>query len=106
MARADARLWLRRSGGLAGVALEADLDTSTLDETERAAVLGALDIADLPALAGRPATPPVPDAFTYELRVRRGGAEHRLAFAERDAPAALGPVVAALRARARPAGRH
>jgi len=47
----------------------------------------------------------MPDAFSYELEVRRGDATHRLRFGEHGVPEPLRPVVDLLSARARPGGR-
>jgi hypothetical protein len=107
MPEPHARLRLRRTGGLAGVATEAALDTAELDPAEARPVLEALDAADLAALAGHPPTHPgMPDAFRYELEVRRGEQAHTIAFTDADRPAALAPVIDALAARAKPAPRR
>jgi hypothetical protein len=105
---AHARLRLRRTGGLAGLPVEAAIDTADLPAGEAAAVLAALDRLDAPEIAAHEgASPPAgpPDAFGYELEVSRGGRTRRLRFGERDMPDALGPVVALLRSRAKPARR-
>ena len=107
MPKPHARLRLRRTGGYAGVATEAELDTAELEPDEARELLGALDRADLPALAGRQqAQPPMPDAFRYELEVRRGDQSHTIAFGDLDRPQELAPVIDALAARARPAPRR
>jgi len=103
MAPSHARLRLTRTGGLAGIATEATLDTAELDPGEGEPILAALDAVDLHALAGlRSAPPGPPDAFRYVLEVERGEATHRVELAEGDVPQALRPVFTALSARARP----
>lgn len=109
MPEPHARLRLRRTGGLAGIATEARLDTSALDPQQAGTLLAALDRADVPALAAshRPtAKPPMPDAFSYELEVRRGDQVHTIAFTDVDRPRELAPVIEALAGRARPAPRR
>ena len=108
MPKPHARLRLRRTGGLAGVATEAELDTAELEPEQAQTLLGALDRADLGALAkSPPATkPPMPDAFRYELEVRRGDRSHTIAFSDTDRPQELVPVIDALAGRARPVPRR
>jgi hypothetical protein len=108
-----AQLRLRRTGGIAGLAVQAAVDTAELCTDEAGAILAALDAArlDSPALgrldAGRRGgrAPGPPDAFDYELEVARGGATRRLCFGELDMPESLRPLVGLLRSRAKPAGR-
>src|SRR6266705_6054915 len=97
MPTSHAVLRLRRTGGLAGVATEAVIDTAQIDAGEAGEVLAALDAADLPALAGRPPPPPgAPDTFNYTLEVERGAATHRIVLGEADVPQGLRPVLSAL----------
>jgi hypothetical protein len=101
-----AHLRLVRSGGLAGIATEAEIDTADIDPREADEVLAGLDSVDLWSLARRPPAPPgPPDAFRYVLEVERGDAQHRIALAEAEIPPALRPVLAVLSRRARPARR-
>lgn len=103
MAPSHARLRLTRSGGLAGIATEAAIDTAELDPAEAQPVLAGLDAVDLGSLARRPPAPPgPPDSFRYVLEVERGEAQHRIALSETDVPDALQPVLAALSKRAHP----
>jgi hypothetical protein len=105
------RLRLRRTGGIAGLPVEAELDTADLDPGTAAPILAALDTArldapEVAALEGGGAPPPgPPDAFGYELEVTRGGRTRRLRFGEHDVPESLGPLVALLRSRANPPAR-
>ena len=106
MAPSHARLRLRRSGGFAGIATEAAIDTAELDPREAEPLLAALDAVDLRSLAERRPPPPgPPDTFRYVLDVERGDAKYSIALAEADVPHALRPVLAALSARAHPVRR-
>jgi hypothetical protein len=101
-----AQLRLRRTGGIAGIATEASLDTAELEPSEAQRLLDALDAAeDARTRAPEPPAGP-PDAFRYELEVRRGGDSRTLAFTDADRPEQLAPVIDALAARARPAPRR
>lgn len=99
-----ARLRLRRTGGIAGVPTEAELDTATLDPAQAEPILRALDAAQ-----GQPAGggPPRPDAFRYELTIDRAGQSRTVTFGD-PPPAALAPVIEALASRSRiaPRGRR
>jgi hypothetical protein len=107
----DARVRLRRTGGLAGVPVEATVDTAKLSPDEAAPILAALDAArlDSPDLAtatdAAPPAPGPPDTFGYELEVTRGAQTRTLRFGERDVPDALRPLVDLLGSRAIPAKR-
>src|SRR4051794_27930314 len=77
---APARLRLRRTGGIAGLPVEAALDTADLEPGEAEPILAALDAVplDSPEIArlaggGDPAPRP-PGAVGYELDVKRGAA--------------------------------
>jgi hypothetical protein len=107
---AHARLRLRRTGGLAGLPVEAAIDTADLAPGEAGPILTALDAArldapEIAALDGASPPPGPPDAFGYELEVTRGGRTRRLRFGELDMPASLRPLVGLLRSRAKPARR-
>jgi hypothetical protein len=82
------RVQIRRRGGLAGVALRADLDTSELDRETAAHVEGA--IARLLNTGGTvPA--PQPDAFEYEITVPDRG--DSVLVGEREMPSDLEPLI-------------
>jgi hypothetical protein len=102
MSGSHAHLRLRRTGGIAGVATEAELDTSELDPAQAEPILKALD-----ATQGRPTGggPPLPDAFRYELTVERAGQSRTVTFGD-PPPAELAPVIEALSARSRVAPRR
>jgi hypothetical protein len=90
-----ARVRLRRTGGIAGRATEAELDTSDLEPDRAKAVLRALDAAK-----SAPPAIPRPDAFTYELTIERAGGTRTVTFTD-PAPAELAPVLDALSGRSR-----
>jgi hypothetical protein len=103
MPPAHARVNLTRTGGFAGIATRATVDTAELDPPEAERVLAGLDAVDLPELAARaPAPPGPPDSFRYELEVERGGGTHRIALAQHEVPDALRPVLDVLGKHARP----
>ncbi len=106
MAGEHAQLSLRRTGGLAGLPLQAALDTSTLPSAEANAIVGALDRVDLAHVSTAADTPPgAADTFHYELQVERAGETHTASFADRQVPDELKPVIHALMERAEPAPR-
>ncbi len=103
-----ARLSLRRTGGLAGVPMQATLDTRNLAPAKAQEVIGALDNVDLAQVgtgAGQDWPAGAADTFHYDLEVDRGEGASTASFSERQVPAALAPVVRTLMERARPGGR-
>lgn len=103
MAREDLELSLRRTGGLAGLAMAASLNTQDLDPEEAERILEALDRVDLDDVQDRPgAAPGAADMFEYELQVRGPGRTQTVRFSERQMPAELAPVIRALMGRAAP----
>jgi hypothetical protein len=103
MAREDLELSLRRTGGLAGLAMVASLNTQDLDPEEAERILHALDRVDLDHVQDRPgAAPGAADMFQYELQVRGPGGTQTGRFGEQQMPAELAPVIRALMRRAEP----
>jgi hypothetical protein len=90
-----ARVRLRRTGGFAGRATEAELDTAELEPAKAEAVLRALDAAK-----SAPPAIPRPDAFSYELTIERAGDTRTVTFGD-PPPAELAPVLDALSGRSR-----
>jgi hypothetical protein len=83
------RLRIRRLGGIAGIALEAELDTADLPAAEAASVERALG-----RLRGAaPSGPPQPDAFRYEIVPLDDPAAAPLVLDQRDVPAELRVLV-------------
>lgn len=80
-------------GGVAGVKLRTELDTSTLPVAEAGGVEEAVR-----GLAGHvPSAPPPPDAFRYEIARLDEPASAPVSIDEHDLPAALaGPLEAAM----------
>ena len=104
MSQADIHLTLRRTGGLAGLPMEATLDAGEVDPQEAAEIAAALDRLELStADAGPAATEALPDRYEYRLDVRRGDETHTLTFGERQVPEPLAPVIRKLMDRATPA---
>jgi len=95
------RLTLRRTGGLAGLAMEAELDTAALEPGDAAQVRAAVERALAQPPAATPGTGA--DRYQYNLIVRRGADRHELTFGEAAVPEALAPLVRRLEGLARPA---
>jgi hypothetical protein len=82
------RVQITRRGGIAGVPLHADLETSDLDSKAATQVEGALDrLMDEP----RAASAPQPDRFYYEIAVP--ARNWSTSVAEQDLPPGLTPLV-------------
>jgi hypothetical protein len=95
-----ARLRLTRTGGLAGIAMEATVDTGELDPATADRILAAVRRADTTSRGA-----PFPDAFTYELEMDDGGGIRRVTFSDPGAPESLRPALDVLRPRMRPRRR-
>ena len=103
MTRERTQLSIRRTGGLAGLAMVASVDTHELDEDEAEHLSSALEGLDLDNVTKAvPANPHAADSFHYKLHIRRGDTEHSVSFSEREMPPELAPVVRALMDRAEP----
>jgi hypothetical protein len=101
-----ARLSLRRTGGLAGVPMQATLDTRDLASAQAQEIIGALDSVDLAQVGAEQDWPAgAADTFHYDLEVDRGAGTSTASFSERQLPARLAPVVRTLMDRAQPASR-
>jgi len=91
------RISLVRSGGVAGLRLEATVDTSVLDPDNAQRFHNLVDEADLPGLS----EPTIkvksePDRFRYTLTVEDGGRTHSITFEERRVPEAVQPLFEAV----------
>ena len=103
MAREDLELSVRRTGGFAGLAMVASLNTRDLDPEEAERILDALDRVDLDHLQDRPdAAPGAADMFQYQLDVSGPGRTQTVRFEERQMPEELASVVRALMRHAKP----
>jgi hypothetical protein len=101
-----ARLSLLRTGGLAGVPMQATLDTRDLAPAQAQEIMGALDNVDLARVGAEQDLPAgAADTFHYDLEVDRGDGSSMASFSERQVPVGLAPVVRTLMKRAQPAGR-
>jgi hypothetical protein len=95
-----ARIELVRSGGFAGLRVQAAVDTAT--EPDAGWYDEQLADLDLPALAAREPGEPKPDRYHYALSVEDDdGSSHRLEFGEASLPEELRPLVGRLESRAR-----
>lgn len=103
MAHEDLELRLRRTGGLAGLAMVASLKTRELESEEAECISTALDEVDLARVERRPdAAPGAADMLHYQLEIRGADRAQTVRFSERQMPAELAPVVRALMRRAEP----
>lgn len=80
------RIYLKRSGGFAGMQLQANLDTNMLSAEEEAAIEQLLTDVNFFEMPSEPAAAAGVDQFTYELRVVSGEEEHTICFTEEEAP--------------------
>ena len=90
----------RRSGGIAGLDLVADVPAADLQPAD------ARTVADL--VAHPPTATPqgrVPDELTHELTLQTGSAEHAFVWGDTQVPDALRPLLSSLRALAAPSSR-
>jgi hypothetical protein len=62
---ASGRVRVRRTGGIAGMTLEGEVDLASDDDRARA----VREIVDRLELAPPPVVPPMPDAFSYTIEV-------------------------------------
>ena len=83
------RIQITRRGGLAGVALSAELDTETLDSGTAARVEDVIE--RLVANGGARPAPAHPDAFEYEIRLP--GHERSVTVGESELPNELRPLL-------------
>ncbi|HEY7953320.1 MAG TPA: protealysin inhibitor emfourin [Solirubrobacteraceae bacterium] len=107
MAGRHAHISLRRTGGLAGVPMEAALDTRELAPAKAREVLDALGSVDLDRVGAAKDWPQgAADAFRYELKVQREEGTQAASFSERQLPSELEPLVRTLMDQAQPARRR
>lgn len=92
------RVGFRRSGGLAGITIGADTDTSQLPAALGETVRALLPGRDSPP----PGAPGGPDRFTYELRLDDGKHRRILRWPETAVPDEARPLIAELTTRSRP----
>jgi hypothetical protein len=84
------RVQVTRRGGVAGIALQATIDTAELPTDDAARAESAL--RRLPW--GRPPPKPgLPDRFQYELAIAEEGDDRSTVLAEHELPEALRPVL-------------
>jgi hypothetical protein len=98
-----ARLSLRRTGGLAGLAMEGTVDTRDLPQSRAQEVLGSLDRVDLGHGTTAEPAPGAADTFQYELTVQRGDTTTVATFSEQHVPPQLTGVIRTLMENAAPA---
>jgi hypothetical protein len=94
------RVALRRSGGLAGVTMAADVDADQLGSSHAALVDDLLSAEPAPAEqnTGRGG----PDRFSYELTVQGADRSRTYRWGESEVPERVRPLIDELSARAEP----
>ena len=113
MGAEELRITYRRSGGFAGVALEAQCRGADLPEDQAqlaSDLLAATDEAGMPsadaegAVASSPGPGPGPgaDQFTYRLEVVQGTRRRTVSWSDTTVPDAARPLLATLAGLARP----
>jgi hypothetical protein len=88
------RVHLVRSGGFAGITVQARVDSATLpaeEAKELAALLDRLDLADLSERASYPTRGA--DRFNYDLTIQRGESRYHVALPENAVPPDLRPLL-------------
>jgi hypothetical protein len=94
------RVAFRRSGGLAGVTMAADVDADQLGSSHAAVVEDLL--ADEPAPAEQTSGGSGPDRFSYELTVHDADRSRTYRWGESEVPEPVRPLIDELSARAEP----
>ena len=111
MASEELRITYRRSGGFAGVALEAQCRGADLPEDQAqlaSDLLIATDEAGMPsadaedAVASSAGPGPGADQFTYRLEVVQGTRRRTVSWSDTTVPDAARPLLATLAGLARP----
>jgi hypothetical protein len=88
------RIQFKRSGGFAGIPLNANIDVDALSSTESQHVLHLIDDADFFALPSMmTAAVPGGDRFQYTLTVETPERQHTVEIHEAASPPALRPLL-------------
>ena len=88
------RVDVERTGGFGGLTTRRSADTDSLPEEQARELAALVDALDLAALRDAPAPArAVPDAFSYDVTVTRGGSQVRLRAQDPDVPAQLRPLI-------------
>jgi hypothetical protein len=97
-----ARVSLRRTGGLAGLAMQRTVDTRDLAQPQADELLGSIDRALSEHGSAAESPTGAADRFQYELTIQRGDATRVATFSEDQIPAHLAPVIRTLMEKATP----
>lgn len=85
---------LERSGGFAGMALHAQVDTDELDPQESASLEGLVEAAGFFSLPEKiKSAGPGTDRFSYRITIQRPGASRTVEVAESSVPDTLQPLI-------------
>jgi hypothetical protein len=79
------RLKLRKTGGIAGLKVSAEVDSEKLPEAQAKKMKELVDQADLFNQASAPRGKSSPDQFQYEISVEEGGKTHTFSTNESTA---------------------
>jgi hypothetical protein len=83
-----------RTGGFAGIAVSATIDSADLSESQAGELRKLIDQADfynLPAVIAPPK--PHPDRFQYSVTVRDNGRQHTVRVSEEAMPPNVSPLI-------------
>jgi hypothetical protein len=96
------RIEFERSGGFAGIRLQASLDTQELDSEEASSVEGMIEAVNFFELPERLQTNSGgADRFQYKLTVAADWVTHSVVMGEADVPKVITPLIDRLNALAR-----
>ncbi len=96
------KIYLKRTGGFAGIPFSVAVDTEQLEEEERETLSALVEAAHFFSLPEKiPAAGPEPDRFQYRIRVEEPGRSHTVEAGESGLPDSLQPLVRHLTARGR-----
>lgn len=94
------KIFFERSGGFAGLIMEANLDLDKMPADDAASLHKLIDAADVFHLDEPVETPGYADGFHYSLRIEKDNDQRSFEFTEGYIPAELIPLVNELSSRA------
>lgn len=99
------RIHFERSGGFAGMVVEANIETDDLPEEEARQVVQLIEKCNFFALPVKPQDePPWPDQFQYKIAIESEDMTHAIEIGDSSAPEEMRPLLQKLTMLARSAG--